>query len=103
MSAAVLEHPARRRFFQQSAALTVAFSLFPSDRVAAQAAAATPLPGSLNTNRRLNAWLRIDQDGTVTVFTGKVELGQGITTALAQIAADDRKWRSAPRRLVPQG
>ena len=32
---------------------------------------------------------RIDADGTVTVFTGKVELGQGITTALAQIVADE--------------
>jgi nicotinate dehydrogenase subunit B len=74
---------------QQGAALTVAFSLFPIDRVAAQASAAPPLPGSLNNNRRLNAWLRIDADGTVTVFTGKVELGQGITTALAQIAADE--------------
>src|SRR5205823_6272485 len=28
-------------------------------------------------------------DGTVTVFTGKVELGQGIVTALAQIAAEE--------------
>ena len=47
-----------------------------------------PLPGSLNTNRMLNAWLRIDPDG-VTIFTGKIELGQGIGTALSQIAADE--------------
>src|SRR5204863_7350975 len=47
------------------------------------------LPGSLNTNRMLNAWLRIDPDGAVTIFTGKIELGQGIGTALAQIAADE--------------
>ena len=43
------------------------------------------LPGSLQTNRMLDAWLRINADGSVTVFTGKVELGQGIVTALAQI------------------
>ncbi len=73
---------------QKGAALTVAFSLFPFDHADAQAGA-PPLPGSLNSNRKLNAWLRIDADGTVTVFTGKIELGQGITTALAQIAADE--------------
>ena len=36
----------------------------------------------------LDAWIRIDQSGTVTVFTGKCELGQGIKTALMQVAAE---------------
>jgi len=36
-----------------------------------------------------NDRVRFEADGTVTVFTGKVEIGQGITTALAQIAADE--------------
>src|SRR5207248_1087357 len=40
-------------------------------------------------NRRLDAWLRIDPNGTLTIFTGKIELGQGIGTALSQIAADE--------------
>src|SRR5206468_2909254 len=35
------------------------------------------------------AWLRIDPNGTVTIFTGKIELGQGIGTALSQVAADE--------------
>src|SRR5437764_1084014 len=47
------------------------------------------LPGSLNGNRMLDAWIRINPDGSATVFTGKVELGQGIITALAQIAAEE--------------
>jgi nicotinate dehydrogenase subunit B len=38
---------------------------------------------------RLDRWLRIAPDGTVTVLTGKVEIGQGITTALAQCVADE--------------
>ena len=37
----------------------------------------------------LDAWLRIAPNGTVTIFTGKIELGQGIGTALSQIAADE--------------
>lgn len=32
--------------------------------------------------------VRVEEDGTVVVMSGKVELGQGITTALAQIAAE---------------
>ncbi len=51
--------------------------------------ASTVLPGSLNANRRLSQWLAINADGTVTVRTGKVELGQGIATALAQIVCDE--------------
>ncbi len=66
-------------------AIVVAFTLRPEGALAQ----AAPLPGSLNTNRMLDAWIRINADGTATVFTGKVELGQGILTALAQIAAEE--------------
>src|SRR5882672_3664032 len=75
----------RRDFLKASGGLVIAFSLFP-EIVSSQPAR---LPGSLNTNRMLNAWLRIDPDGTVTIFTGKIELGQGIGTAITQIAADE--------------
>jgi CO/xanthine dehydrogenase Mo-binding subunit len=37
----------------------------------------------------LDAWIRIDADGSATIFPGKIELGQGITTALTQIAAEE--------------
>jgi CO/xanthine dehydrogenase Mo-binding subunit len=46
-------------------------------------------PADLQNNKRLDSWLRINPDGTVDVFTGKVELGQGNTTALAQITAEE--------------
>ena len=71
----------RREFLKSSGALVLLFS---TGKTFAQAA----LPGSLARNRMLDGWLRIDADG-VTVFTGKIELGQGIGTALTQIAADE--------------
>jgi nicotinate dehydrogenase subunit B len=37
----------------------------------------------------LNAYLRIAPDGKVTVFVGKIEMGQGVMTSLAQMAAED--------------
>src|SRR5258706_6587233 len=47
------------------------------------------LPGSLAVNRRLDQWLRFNPDRSVTVYTGKVEIGQGVITAMAQIAAEE--------------
>ena len=37
----------------------------------------------------LNAYLRIDETGRVTVFSGKIEMGQGVHTSLAQMAAEE--------------
>jgi nicotinate dehydrogenase subunit B len=44
---------------------------------------------SLVQNPSLDTWIRIDEADTITVFTGKVELGQGILSALARIAAEE--------------
>ncbi|EMD81668.1 Isoquinoline 1-oxidoreductase beta subunit [Pacificimonas flava] len=47
------------------------------------------LPGSLGQHPVLDSWIRVAADGQVTVFTGKAELGQGIKTAIVQLAADE--------------
>jgi CO/xanthine dehydrogenase Mo-binding subunit/aerobic-type carbon monoxide dehydrogenase small subunit (CoxS/CutS family) len=47
------------------------------------------LPGSLLQTPDLDAWIRINSDRTVTLFSGKVEYGQGLKTALAQIGAEE--------------
>lgn len=68
----------------------------------AQAASAPapepPLPGSLQGSPRLDAWIRVDAQGAVTVLTGKAELGQGIRTALLQVAAEELEV--APGRIA---
>jgi CO/xanthine dehydrogenase Mo-binding subunit len=66
-----------------------------------QSPALRKLPGNLNTNRRLDRWLRINRDGTVTAFPGKVEIGQGILTALAQIVAEELDVSLERIRLAP--
>lgn len=76
----------RREFTAALGGIVLSFSLVPTVMRGQEPAR---LPGSLHTNRTLDAWLRINADGSVTVFTGKVELGQGIVTALAQIAAEE--------------
>lgn len=48
----------------------------------------------------ISAWLHIGEDGGVTVFTGKVEVGQNIRTSLAQSVADELRVPFACVRLV---
>jgi nicotinate dehydrogenase subunit B len=47
------------------------------------------LPPALAAQPRLDAWIGFEDQGHVRVATGKVEIGQGILTALAQIAAEE--------------
>ena len=47
------------------------------------------LPGSIKANPQLERWIAFNADGTITVRTGKVEIGQGIKTAIAIIAAEE--------------
>jgi nicotinate dehydrogenase subunit B len=53
------------------------------------ASPAPELPVSLAANPVLSSWVRFSREGRVMVSPGKVEIGQGIVTALAQIAADE--------------
>ena len=46
-------------------------------------------PGYQDLPTDFNAFLRIGADGRVTCFTGKIEMGQGIVTSLAQMLADE--------------
>ncbi|MGI4942950.1 MAG: molybdopterin cofactor-binding domain-containing protein, partial [Janthinobacterium lividum] len=54
-------------------------------------------------NPRLGTWLRVRPGGWVEVFSGKVELGQGILTALAQIVAGTLGLDAGQIRMVAAG
>ena len=78
----------RRSFLKTTGYLSLAFAI-PLDSALSQADAKSRLPGDLNNNRKLSAWLRVNANQTVTLLVGKVELGQGILTAVSQICADE--------------
>jgi nicotinate dehydrogenase subunit B len=96
----------RRELLRGSGALVVSFSLYgPLSRAFGQSKEAPearpfavervdlgtfiPEPGDYLDARELDSWLAVMQDGSITVFTGKVDIGTGTRTALAQIVADE--------------
>jgi nicotinate dehydrogenase subunit B len=74
----------RRDFLKAGGALVVAFSL--RDKLVAQDRGTKPGPPDA---RQVDTWLAIHADNTATVYIGFAELGQGASTALLQIAAEE--------------
>ena len=73
----------RRHLLQRAGFLALSFA------IPFHPANAAELPGDLQDTPMLSAWLRINADETVTLMIGKVELGQGNVTAVAQVCADE--------------
>jgi len=67
----------------------------------ASSTSAPKFPASLAANPKLSSWLKFSCNGQVTVSPGKVEIGQGIVTALAQIAADELDVDISRIRMIP--
>ncbi|MFL5098191.1 MAG: molybdopterin cofactor-binding domain-containing protein [Xanthobacteraceae bacterium] len=61
---------------------------------------ANVLPKSLLDNPRLDQWIAFEDGGRVRLATGKVEIGQGVLTALVQIAAEELEVAPARVRVV---
>jgi nicotinate dehydrogenase subunit B len=86
----------RRSFCLAAGTLVVSFPIL----LRAGAPSKVPLPGSLSKSPYLDAWIRVDADGKISVFTGKAELGQGIKTAIVQVAAEELKVEPSQIHLV---
>jgi nicotinate dehydrogenase subunit B len=78
----------RRNFIRAGGFLTLSFAI-PDGFADAVAAEAGKLPGDLEDTPLLSSWIKINADETVTLMIGKVELGQGAVTAVAQVCADE--------------
>jgi CO/xanthine dehydrogenase Mo-binding subunit len=76
-----------RRAILKGGALTVGFALtgLPAQAIAQVANAA---PRALDA-KEVDSFLAVNGDGTVTLFCGKVDLGQGLRIAMPQIAAEE--------------
>jgi len=81
----------RRNFLKGSAGLVVAFTIV-DPRMAFAAAGGDGVSVASPASSKLSAWLAINPDNTATLFTGKVETGTGVETALAQIAAEELEF-----------
>src|SRR5215510_5487796 len=87
MNAPVKTRNFSRRAVLKGGAITVGFALagIPS-RVRAQS---TAVAKRILDNKEVDAFLAVNADGTVTLFCGKVDLGQGLRIAMPQIAAEE--------------
>ncbi len=85
----------RRNFIQQIGYVSIGFSLMAATPVtdSSFASSKTRGPGKRPDQSQINAWLHLLENGKVLIMSGKVELGQGIRTALKQIAAEELDMR----------
>lgn len=90
---------ARRDFFKLLGAGIAVFSITTNSQAAQETAPSHGFhPQDLPSD--IGAWLHVGEDGTITAFCGKVEIGQNIRTSLAQTVADELRVPFASVRMV---
>src|SRR5258706_2070089 len=93
----------RREFFKTLGCGLVIVVL--TDAILAQESGSSGRPGGRGGGRGsrpsdISSWLHIGEDGTVTVFTGKAEVGQNIRTSLTQAVAEELRAPVSSIRIV---
>ena len=84
---ALLAAEQNRREFFRIAGAGVIIALLMGDETQAQPKGGKQPGGA--TPREIGAWVHIGEDSTITVYTGKVEIGQNIRTSLSQVVAEE--------------
>lgn len=90
-----LPNSSRRSFLKNTGQLLIGFNLFPLTFCQTKSQVLDgPIPSGNQLRSSMgpdiiDSWIRLDAKGKVTVLTGKMELGQGIRTALMQMAAEE--------------
>ena len=89
----------RREFFQFLGAGMLVLGVM-RDAAAMQESGQARRRGEESLPREVSSWLHIGEDGSVTVFTGKVEVGQDIRTSLTQAVAEELRVSIDSIRMV---
>jgi len=89
-----------RRSFLKSIGGGLAVLFAADDLAIGQESGSGGRPAGQMLPEQVGAWLHIAPDGTVTAFTGKVEVGQNIRTSLTQAVADELRCAPASIKLV---
>src|SRR5215207_5192102 len=92
-------HVDRREFFKILGG-GIAVLLFAGTGVAQESGQSGRRRGGGQRPAELGAWLHIGEDGLVTVFTGKTEVGQNIRTSLTQAVAEELRAPVASIHLI---
>lgn len=91
-------HLARRNFFKVVGTGVLVVALV--KRAAAQESGRAGRRGGGRRPSDIGAWLHIGEDGLITVFCGKAEVGQNIRTSLTQVVAEELRVPVSSVRLV---
>ena len=89
----------RRDFFKLLGGGILVISMI-TDALAQESGVAGRGPGGQRAPREIGAWLHIGEDGKITVYTGKVEVGQNIRTSLTQVVSEELRAPMASIQLV---
>ena len=79
----------RREFVRDAGGLLIGFGLADATALPRMLAASPEDAMKTPSPALLDAWLRVGKDGSIQVFTGKVEIGMGVETGYAQIVAEE--------------
>jgi nicotinate dehydrogenase subunit B len=90
----------RRNFIKSAGSLTIFFSFNQTGILSSLVEIDPELPGILQRVPAVKAWLEVLANGKVRVFTGKVEIGQGLCGAIAQVTAEELDMQVAQIDVV---
>ncbi|MDH3651365.1 MAG: molybdopterin-dependent oxidoreductase, partial [Saprospiraceae bacterium] len=91
----------RRSFLKSLGCLTVGIPFLASCEVSPLGEVVeVNLPGSLKRHPGLDAWIQVLADSRIRVFSGKIELGQGIGTVIQQVAAEELRTNMSQVEVV---